>query len=82
MRSWRSTPPVRRCSPGAAEHAVASGEHGRSVAVAQVLEGRGMGNHMPMRLQGVLALCVCFVYWQIGHNSREIHTNFVRISRE
>ena len=27
-------------------------------------------------------LCVCFVYWQIGQNSREIRTNFARISRE
>ena len=32
---------------GAADHTVASGEHGPSVAVAQVLEGRGMGNQMP-----------------------------------
>ena len=33
---------------GAADHAVASGEHGPSVAVAQVREDRGMVNHMPM----------------------------------
>ena len=27
-------------------------------------------------------LCVCFVYWQIGRNSHEIGTKFVRISYE
>ena len=49
--------------PGSADHAVAPGEHGPSVAVAQVREDRGMEHHLPMRLQGVLAcvfaLCIC-----------------------
>ena len=39
---------VGRCSPGAADHAVACGGHCPSVAVTQMLEGRGMVNHMPM----------------------------------
>ena len=39
---------IRRCSPGAADHAVASAEHSPSVAVAQMYEGWGMVNHMSM----------------------------------
>ena len=54
---------VRHCPPGSADHTVAPGEHGPSVAVAQVREDRGMEHHLPMRLQGVLAcvfaLCIC-----------------------
>ena len=48
---------VWHCPPGSADHAVAPGEHGPSVAVAQVREDRGMEHHLPMRVQGVLA-CV------------------------
>ena len=39
---------VGRCSPGAADHAVASAQHSPSVAVVQMFEGWGMVNHMPM----------------------------------
>ena len=39
---------VGRCSPGAADHAVASGQHCPSAVVAQMLEGWGMVNHMFM----------------------------------
>ena len=37
-----------RCSPGAADHAVASDQHCPSVAVALILEAWGMVNHMSM----------------------------------
>ena len=48
MRSQRSTSPCQALPPGAADHAVASPQHCRSVAVAQVFEGWGMVNHMSM----------------------------------
>ena len=38
----------RQCPPGAADHVVAYGAQGRSVAVAQVRKDRGMVHHMPM----------------------------------
>ena len=80
---------VRHCPPGSADHAVAPGEHGPSVAVAQVREDRGMEHHLPMRLQGVLAcvfaLCIGKlheIHVKFVRNSYEFRTNSVRISRE
>ena len=69
---------VGRCSPGAADHAVASGEHGPSVVVAQMLEGRGTVNHMPLRLQGVLACVFALLIGKLD----EIDVKFVRNSYE
>ena len=75
--------------PGAADHAVAPGEHGPSVAVAQVREDRGMEHHLPMRVQRVLAcvfaLCIGKldkIHVKFVRNSCEFRTNFARISRE
>ena len=39
---------VKRCPPGAADHAVASPQHCPSVAATQPFEGWGMVNHMSM----------------------------------
>ena len=64
--------------PGSADHAVAPGEHGPSVVVAQVREDRGMEHHLPMRVQGVLA---CVFALCIGKLD-EIHVKFVRNSYE
>ena len=79
----------RHCPPGAADHAVAPGEHGPSVAVAQVREDRGMEHHQPMQVQGVLAcvftLCIGKmdeIHVKFVRNSYEFRTNFARISRE
>ena len=65
---------------------MAPGEHGPSVAVAQVREGRGMKHHLPMRVQGVLAcvfaLFICKldeIHVKFVRNSYEIRTKFVRI---
>ena len=38
-------------------------------------------SHAPV-IARCACLCVCFVYWQIERNSREIHTKFVRNSYE
>ena len=68
---------------------MAPGEHGPSVAVAQVREDRGMEHHLPMRVQGVLAcvfaLCIAEldeIHVKFVRNSYEIGTNFVRILHE
>ena len=57
---------------------MAPGEHGPSVAVAQVREDRGMEHHLPMRVQVVLS-CVFALF--IGKFD-EIHVKFVRNSYE
>ena len=64
--------------PGSVDHAVAPGEHGPSVVVAQVREDRGMEHHLPMRVQGVLA---CVFALCIGKLDK-IHVKFGRISYE
>ena len=79
----------RHWPPGLADNAVAPGEHGPSVAVAQVREDRGIEHHLPMRVQGVFAcvfaLCIGKldeIHVKFVRNLYEIRTNFARISRE
>ena len=82
MRSRRSTSPCRVLLPrcGRPRCGILSSQPQRGGRPDDRRLGHSQSHaHVIARCA---CLCVCFLYWQIGRNSREIRTNFVRISRE